>query len=71
MSTQRKKQRMHMCVKGMCALAGRLAWESGVLVRVESSHEERQKPRLEKPKRDFSIRQMLSFITHTHVVIHH
>jgi hypothetical protein len=53
----------------MCALAGRLAWESGFLVRVESSQEQRQKPRLEKPKRDLSIRQTLSSITHTHTSI--
>jgi hypothetical protein len=53
----------------MCALARRLAWESGrvdflFVSRVHRS--KRQKPRLEKPKRDFSIRQMPSLITHTH-----
>jgi hypothetical protein len=50
-------------------LAGRLAWESGewILVRAESSDwRKRQKPRLAKPKRDFSIRQAIALSSHTH-----
>jgi hypothetical protein len=73
MSTQREKEDAYLSCKGdVCAgwLAGRLlAWESGewILVRVESSDSrKRQKPRLEKPKRDFSIRRAFALSSHTH-----
>jgi hypothetical protein len=73
MSTQREKEDAYLSCKGdVCAgwLAGRLlAWESGewILVRVESSDSrKRQKPRLAKPKRDFSIRRAFALSSHTH-----